>query len=112
MRRRRSYRPASAFSNPRLNWNRISPRRTLELRTPKLILASYRTESPQTAYTAAKAAAAKALALNESLPDAHATYTAAVLFYEWDWSSAREHLSRAAALGETTRICITGWRVH
>lgn len=70
----------------------------------KLILASYRTESPQNAYTAAKAAAAKALALNEALPDAHATYAAAVLFYEWDWSSAREHLSRAAALGETARV--------
>ena len=59
----------------------------------KLILASYRTESPQNAYTAAKAAAAKALALNEKLADAHATYAAAVLFYEWDRSSAREHLT-------------------
>jgi tetratricopeptide (TPR) repeat protein len=70
----------------------------------KLILAAYRTESPQIAYTEAKAAAAKALALNESLPDAHAVYAAAVLFYEWDWSSAREHLSRAAALGATARV--------
>jgi DNA-binding winged helix-turn-helix (wHTH) protein/Flp pilus assembly protein TadD len=70
----------------------------------KLILASYRTETPQTAYTAAKAAAAKALALNDSLPDAHATYAAAVLFYEWDWSSSREHLSRAAAHGVTARV--------
>ena len=70
----------------------------------KLILASYRTETPQNAYTAAKAAATKALALNESLADAHATYAAAVLFYEWDWSSAREHLSRAAALGGTPRV--------
>ena len=70
----------------------------------KLILASYRTETPQIAYTAAKAAAAKALALNDSLPDAHATYAAAVLFYEWDWSAAREHLSRAAALGATARV--------
>ena len=70
----------------------------------KLILASYRTETPQTAYTAAKAAAAKALALNDALPDAHATYAAAVLFYEWDWPSAREHLTRAAALGATARV--------
>ena len=70
----------------------------------KLILASYRTETPQNAYTAAKAAATKALALNESLADAHATYAAAVLFYEWDWSSARTHLSRAVALGGTPRV--------
>jgi DNA-binding winged helix-turn-helix (wHTH) protein len=70
----------------------------------KLILAAYRTEPPQIAYTEAKAAAAKALALNESLADAHAVYAAAVLFYEWDWSSARQHLSRADALGATSRV--------
>jgi tetratricopeptide (TPR) repeat protein len=69
-----------------------------------LILAAYRTETPQSAYTAAKAAAVKALALNESLADAHALYAAAILFYDWDWPAARDHLARAAALGATSRV--------
>jgi hypothetical protein len=58
----------------------------------KLILASYRTETPQTAYTAAKAAAAKALALNDSLPDAHATY-----------ALQRSELRRAFIIGTRAR---------
>ena len=64
----------------------------------KLIIAQYRAEPPQVAYPAAKAAAAKALALNPDLGQAHALYAAAVLLFDWDWNTARLHFARALTL--------------
>jgi DNA-binding winged helix-turn-helix (wHTH) protein len=75
-----------------------------DLADAKLIIASYRAEPPQLAYPAAKAAAAKALALDPHLADAHAMYAAAVLFFEWDWVSAREHFARAESLSPGARV--------
>ena len=68
----------------------------------KLIIALYRAEAPQIAYSAAKAAAAKALSLKPGLGQAHASYAAAVLFFEWDWDTARAHLAHAEALAPSS----------
>ena len=71
----------------------------------KLLLGAYRVESPQIVYAAAKAAAQKALALDDSLAEAHAALGAAVLHFEWDWTTARAHLRRAVALDpRSTRV--------
>ena len=64
----------------------------------KLIIATYRAEPAQIAYAAAKAAAAKALSLDPRLGQAHASYAAAVLLFDWDWETAQTHLARADAL--------------
>jgi len=64
----------------------------------KLILAAYRSEDANTAYAAAKAAAAKALALNPKLADAHATFASAILLLEWNWTEAQLHFARALSL--------------
>ena len=70
----------------------------------KLMIGTYRTESPQIAFAAAKAAAQKALSLDSALADAHAAFGAAVLLFDWDWTGAREHLGRAVALnGRSSR---------
>ena len=50
------------------------------------------------AYAGAKVAAQQALALAPNLAEAHAIYGAAILFFEWDGVSARQHLRQAVAL--------------
>jgi len=52
---------------------------------------------PARAYPQAKAAARKALDLQEDLPDAHVALGMAFLF-DWDWQSAERHLTRAIEL--------------
>ncbi|MFM8533700.1 MAG: winged helix-turn-helix domain-containing protein [Acidimicrobiia bacterium] len=64
----------------------------------KLLLGAYRVEPPQTVYAAAKAAAQTALTLDDSLAEAHAVFGASALYFEWDWTLARQHLRRAIAL--------------
>lgn len=68
------------------------------LANAKLLLGMYRVEPPQIAYAAAKAAAQTALRHDPRLAEAHAAFGAAVLFFEWDWPLAREHLRRAIGL--------------
>jgi predicted Zn-dependent protease len=46
----------------------------------------------------AKAAAQRALELDETLADAHVTLARVLLFYDWDWPAAEEHLKRATEL--------------
>jgi DNA-binding winged helix-turn-helix (wHTH) protein/Tfp pilus assembly protein PilF len=64
----------------------------------KLIIGNYRAEAPQVAYASAKAAAAKALALDERVAAAHTAFGAAALYLEWDWKTANRHLRRGVAL--------------
>ena len=46
----------------------------------------------------AKALAEKALALDDSLAEAHASLGACALFYEWDWKAAETHVRRSLKL--------------
>jgi len=67
-----------------------------------LILGNYRAVPPQEAYASAKAAAARALAIRPGLGDAHAVYAAAIMYFDWEWTGAREHLERAVALAPSS----------
>jgi TolB-like protein/Flp pilus assembly protein TadD len=54
--------------------------------------------SPEAAFAKAKAAAARALKLNDSLGEAHASLAFALDLYGWDWDSAGYHYRRAIDL--------------
>jgi tetratricopeptide (TPR) repeat protein len=54
--------------------------------------------SPQDASLEAKAAATKALALDDSLGEAHTSLAFAMDLYDWDWASAEKQYKRAIAL--------------
>ena len=54
--------------------------------------------SPQDAFSKAKAAAAKALALDDNLAEAHASLAFALDLYGWDWETAETEYKRAIKL--------------
>jgi tetratricopeptide (TPR) repeat protein len=58
----------------------------------------YGVMSPKAAFAQAKAAASKALALNESLGEAHASLAFALDLYAWDWGAAEKEYTRAIEL--------------
>jgi TolB-like protein/Tfp pilus assembly protein PilF len=53
---------------------------------------------PRETMPKAKAAALRALELNETLADAHVTLAFVLLFYDWDWPAAERHVKRATEL--------------
>jgi eukaryotic-like serine/threonine-protein kinase len=53
---------------------------------------------PREAMPRARAAVQQALALDETLAEAHATLGAIKLFYDWDWARAQNEFERAIAL--------------
>ena len=67
-----------------------------------LLLGNYRASAPQEAYASAKAAAARALELRPDLGDAHAVYAAAIMYFDWEWTAAGDHLERAVALAPSS----------
>ena len=54
--------------------------------------------SQQEAYTAARAAAERALALDPQMPDAHIALADVSFYYEWNWAAASAEYTRAIAL--------------
>ena len=54
--------------------------------------------SPADAFPAAKAAATKALALDDNLGDAHASLAFVLDLYDWNWDAAEKEYERAIAL--------------
>ena len=54
--------------------------------------------SPQDAFPKAKAAAIKALALDDSLSEAHTSLAFIEDLFDWDWASAEKEYKRALAL--------------
>jgi TolB-like protein/DNA-binding winged helix-turn-helix (wHTH) protein/Flp pilus assembly protein TadD len=54
--------------------------------------------SPQDAFPKAKAAATKALSLDDHLAEAHTSLAFIIDLYEWDWESAEKEYKRAIAL--------------
>jgi serine/threonine-protein kinase len=59
---------------------------------------------PRDALPKGKAAAERAIALDDGLSDAHATLGFVHLFYDWDWDGARRELERAIALDPNAPI--------
>ncbi len=53
---------------------------------------------PRETMTKAKTAAARALEIDDSLPEAHTAQARVLLFYDWDWSGAESELNRALQL--------------
>ena len=53
---------------------------------------------PREAFPVARDAARRALALDETIAEAHATLASVAAFYEWDWRSADRELQRAVEL--------------
>jgi tetratricopeptide (TPR) repeat protein len=57
--------------------------------------------SPSDSFPKAKAAAMKALELDDTLAEAHAALAYAVFFADWDWPSAEREFKRAIELNPT-----------
>jgi TolB-like protein/DNA-binding winged helix-turn-helix (wHTH) protein/Flp pilus assembly protein TadD len=64
---------------------------------------------PREAYPRAKAAAQKALELDDTLPDAHASLGAILMFYDLDWPAAEREFLRAIELNTD---CATAHEVY
>jgi len=62
------------------------------------LLGYYNYLSPQEAYSRAKAAAGKALELDDTLAEAHSSLAFVKEFYDWDWLGAEREYKRAIAL--------------
>jgi TolB-like protein/tRNA A-37 threonylcarbamoyl transferase component Bud32/Tfp pilus assembly protein PilF len=60
--------------------------------------------SPQQAFSRARAAADRALALEPTLPDAHTALGAVHFWFEWDWQQAAAAYRRAFQLGRTGHL--------
>jgi serine/threonine protein kinase/Tfp pilus assembly protein PilF len=58
------------------------------------ILGFYAYAAPRDVFPKAKAAALKALEIDDALPEAHASLAYAKLYYDWDWLSAEKEFKR------------------
>lgn len=54
--------------------------------------------TPEESLAPAEAAAIKAVALDDTLPEAHLTLSAAMFTYRWNWARAEQEIARAIAL--------------
>jgi len=62
------------------------------------ILGFYGFAAPREVFPKAKAAALKALEIDEALPEAHASLAYASFYYDWDWSGAEREFKRSIEL--------------
>ena len=62
------------------------------------VLPIYRPVAPEEIYPEAKAAAMKALELDDSLAEAHAALACIMSNYEWDWAGAEQEIRQAIEL--------------
>jgi TolB-like protein/DNA-binding winged helix-turn-helix (wHTH) protein/tetratricopeptide (TPR) repeat protein len=62
------------------------------------VYATYRVESPQVAGPKAKAAATRALEIDDTLANAHASFGMIKMQYDWDWTGAERELRRSIEL--------------
>ena len=66
-------------------------------------LGFYDIVAPGDSFPKAKAAAMRALAIDDSLAGARAALGYALLYYDWDWDGAEREMRRAIELFRTTR---------
>jgi eukaryotic-like serine/threonine-protein kinase len=62
------------------------------------LLGSYVLLQPEEAYPRARAAAERALSLDEELPEAHASLANVLADHDWNWAAAGRHYRRALSL--------------
>ncbi|MGC1453431.1 MAG: tetratricopeptide repeat protein [Candidatus Sulfotelmatobacter sp.] len=60
--------------------------------------------SPGESFPQAKAAATKALEIDDTIADAHANLALATWYYDWDWSTAEREFKRANELNPNSAI--------
>ncbi|HEY7027610.1 MAG TPA: protein kinase [Gemmatimonadales bacterium] len=63
-----------------------------------ILLPQYSAAPPRVVWPEAKAAAAKALALDSTLAEAHTSLAYGTMLYEWDWPAAEAEFKRAITL--------------
>ena len=63
-----------------------------------IAVASWGLEPPGVAWTKAKAAVSRALEIDETLSEAHASLGTIRMWYEWDWKAAEQEFQRAIEL--------------
>src|SRR5262249_61802602 len=63
-----------------------------------VLLANYTDSTPQEAYSKARAAATKALKLNDRLAEAHSALAYIMAGYDWDFAGAEREYKRAIEL--------------
>jgi tetratricopeptide (TPR) repeat protein len=68
------------------------------------LLASYGIEPPAEAYPNAKAAAARALQLDDNSAEAHTSLGMVALYYEWDWRAANREFRKALDLNPDSAV--------
>lgn len=68
------------------------------------MLGNYYVLSPADAYPKAKAAAQKALEIDESLTEAHTSLAFALMHYDWDWRGAEREFQRAITLNPSDAV--------
>jgi tetratricopeptide (TPR) repeat protein len=68
------------------------------------LLGNYYVLPPADAYPKAKAAAAKALEIDESLTEAHTSLAFALMHYDWDWRGAEREFQRAITLNPSDAV--------
>jgi serine/threonine protein kinase/Tfp pilus assembly protein PilF len=62
------------------------------------IIASYSSSPPSEAFPKARAAAERALSLDNTLPEAHISMAFVLFGYDWDWSEAEKEFKQALTL--------------
>lgn len=62
------------------------------------LLAEYEAATPKEAFTKARAAAIKALQIDDQLAEAHTSLAYTLAFYDWDWTNAEKEFKRAIEL--------------
>jgi TolB-like protein/DNA-binding SARP family transcriptional activator len=68
------------------------------------VLGFYDHLPPREAFPRAKAAAARALQIDDRLAEAHASLGYVALYYDWDWNAAERELTRATELNPSYSI--------
>ena len=67
-------------------------------------LPAYGQVAPMEVYPSAKAAAARALELDDTLPGAHTSAAAVASYFEWNWTAAEREYRKALALNPNDAI--------
>ncbi len=68
----------------------------------------YRFLTPREAFPKAGAAAAKALSIDETLPEAHTSQGVVSFYYDWEWEAAGRSFSRALELNPRDAVAMHG----
>jgi tetratricopeptide (TPR) repeat protein len=76
------------------------------------VLPVYSAHPPADAYPRAKHHAARALALDDTLADAHGYFALATVCYEWDWYKAGREFKRALELGPASADVLVAYALY